>query len=57
MILAFHLLIIQAITWVLVPLDTLSGHLWVGADKAALFKGLLHINVARELAAEYLMQW
>ena len=57
MILAVHLLIVQATTWVLVPLDILLSHLWVGAAKEALFKGLLHINVARELAVEYLMQW
>ena len=57
MILALHLLIIQATTWVFVLLDTLSGPLWVGAAKATMFWGLLHINVARKLAAEYLMWW
>jgi len=40
---------------VLVPLDILSGPLCVGAGSAALFKGLLHINAARKLAAEHLM--
>ena len=57
MILTLHLLISQATTWVLVSSDTLSGLLWVGVVKAALFKGLIDINAARELAAEYLMWW
>ena len=43
-ILAFHLLIIQAYTWVPVPLDTLSGILWVVVTEVALFRGLVHIN-------------
>ena len=57
MILAIHLLIAQATTWVLVPSDTLSGLLWVEVAKAALFKGLLYINAAKELAAEHLIWW
>ena len=56
MILALHLLIIQATTWVLVPSDTLSGPLWVGATKVALFRGILYINAARKLAAEHLIR-
>ena len=57
MILTLHLLIAQAITWVLVPSDILSGPLWVGVAKVALFRGLLHINAARELVVEHLMRW
>ena len=43
-ILAFHLLIIQAYTWVPVPSDTLSGVLWVAVTKVALFRSLVRIN-------------
>ena len=43
-ILAFHLLIIQAYTWVSVPSDTLFGVLWVAVTEVALFKSLVHIN-------------
>ena len=43
-ILDFHLLIIQAYTWVSVPLDTLSSVLWVVVTEVALFRGLVHIN-------------
>ena len=49
MILAFHLSIVQATTWVFVPLDTLIGSLWVEVTKATLFRGLIHINAVREL--------
>ena len=56
-ILILHLLIIWATTWVLVPSDTLSGFLWVVVAKAALFRGLLHINVARKLATGRSMRW
>ena len=47
MILVFHLLIMQATTWVLVPLGASPNLLWDAAIKAALFRGLLHINAAR----------
>ena len=57
MILTLHLLIIQVITWVLVPSDTLLGPLCVGAANVALFKSLFRINVARKLAVEHLMRW
>ena len=57
MILALHLSVIQATTWVFVPSDTLSGPLWVGVAKVALFKSLFHINAVRKLAAEHLMWW
>ena len=57
MILALQLLMAQAITWVLVPSDTLLSPLWVEVAKAVLFRGLLYINAARELVAEHLMQW
>ena len=43
-ILAFHLLIIQAYTWVSVPSDTLSGVLWVAVTEIAQLRGLVHIN-------------
>ena len=54
-ILILYLLIIYATSWVLVPSDTPSGLLWVGVAKAALFRGLLHINAARVLVMEHLM--
>ena len=57
MILALHLSIIQATAWVPVLSDTLTSPLWVEATKTALFRGLLHINAAKELAAEYSMWW
>ena len=57
MILILHLSIFQVTTWVLVSLNTLIGPLWVEANKAALFRDLFHINVARELAAEHSMWW
>ena len=41
----------------LVPLDTLLGLLWVVVTKAALFRGLLHINAVRKLVAGHLMRW
>ena len=56
MILVLHLSVVQAITWVLISSDTFTSSLWVGVTKATLFKGLLHINTARELAVEHLMQ-
>ena len=57
MILAFHLLIIQAYTWVSVPLDTLSGVLWVIVANVALFRGPVHINAAKKLTAGHSMRW
>ena len=56
-ILILHLFIIWALTWVLVPLDSLFGFLWVVVVKAGLFSGLLHINVTRKVAAMYSMRW
>ena len=56
-ILILHLSIIWAFTWVLVPSDTLPSFLWVVVTKATLFRGLLHINVARKVAALHSMQW
>ena len=50
MILALHLSIVQATTWMLVLLDTLG-------DQCNTFRGLLHINATRELALEYSMRW
>ena len=57
MILALYLSVVQATTWVLVPSNTLTGPLWIGVTKAALFKGFFHINAARELAAKYSIRW
>ena len=55
-ILIIHLLIIKATTWVFVPSNTSSGLLWVEVTKAGLFRGLLHINMARVLVVEHLMR-
>ena len=52
-----HLLITWIPTWVLILSDTPFSLLWVAAVKAALFRGLLHINAARKVAAVYLMWW
>ena len=48
MILALHLLIVQANTWVLVLSDTFPNPLWVVTAKAALFRSFLHINAVRK---------
>ena len=48
-ILTLHLLIVQVITWVLVPSTTFPNPLWVTATKAALFRGPFLINAARTL--------
>ena len=56
-ILILHLLIVWALTWVPVPSDTFFGFLWVVIAKVALFRGLLHINVTRKVAAMYSMRW
>ena len=55
-IFTLHLLIIRTLTWVLVLLDTLSGFLWVVVAEVVLFRGLLHINAARKVAAVNLMR-
>ena len=47
MILPFHLLIVQATTWVLILLNTFLNPFWVTAAKEALFRGLFHINAAK----------
>ena len=44
MIMAFHLLIIQAYTWEPVPSDTLFSVLWVAITEITLFRSLVHIN-------------
>ena len=56
-ILIQHLSIIWAFTWVFVPSDTLPSFLWVVVTKATLFRGLLHINVARKVATLHSMWW
>ena len=52
-----HLLITWIPTWVSIPSDTPFSPLWVAATKTALFRGLLHINAARKVAAVHLMWW
>ena len=52
-----HLLIIWTPTCAPIPSDTHFSLLWVAAAKATLFKGLLHINAARKVAAVHLMWW
>ena len=52
-----HLLITWISTWVPIPSDTPFSLLWVAAAKAALFRGLLHINAARKVAVVHLMWW
>ena len=39
------------------PIDIFSGFLCTVVVEIALFRGLLHINVARKVAAVHLMQW
>ena len=56
-ILILYLLVIWALTWVLVPLDTFFGFLWVVVAKTALFRGLLHINAVRKVVAVHSMRW
>ena len=55
--LILHLSIIWATTWVLVPLDTLFDFPWVEKAKAALFRGLFHINAAKKVATKHSMRW
>ena len=50
-ILALYLLIMQVITWVLVPSATFPNPLWVAATKITLFKGHFLINAVRTLVA------
>ena len=52
-----HLLITWTPTWAPIPSDTPFSPLWVATAKAALFKGLLHINAARKAVVMYLMWW
>ena len=54
---ALHLLITWIPTWAPIPSDTLFSHLWVAAAKTTLFRGLLHINVARKVVIVHLMWW
>ena len=55
-ILILHLLVIWALTWVPVPSDTFFSFLWVVVAKAALFRGLFHINAARKIAIVHSMR-
>ena len=52
-----HLLVTWTHTWASIPSDTPFSPLWVATAKAALFKGLLHINAARKAVVMYLMWW
>ena len=56
-ILTVHLLFIRTFTQVHVPLDIFFGFLYTGVVEIALFRGLLHINAARKVAAVHLMRW
>ena len=56
-IMIVHLFIIQAPTWVYVPLAIFFGFLWMVMVETVLFRGILHINAAREVAAVHLMRW
>ena len=56
-ILTVHLLFIGTFTQVHVPLDIFFGFLYTGVVEIALFRGLLHINAARKVAAVHLMRW
>ena len=56
-ILTLHMFIIWALTQVLFPSDTLFDFWWVVVAKVALFRGLLHINAAKKVAAIHLMWW
>ena len=48
-ILVLHFLVIHAYTWVSVPSATPSDILWVAVTQISLFRGHVHINVARML--------
>ena len=56
-IFTLHLLIIWTLTWVLVPSATFPSSLWVAIVKVALFRCLLHINVASKVPIVHLMRW
>ena len=56
-IFTLHLLIIWTFTWVLVPSATFPTSLWVALAKEALYRRLLHINVASKVAVVHLMRW
>ena len=49
MILALHLLIMQVVTWVLVPSAAFPNLPWVAATKTVLLRGHFLINAARSL--------
>ena len=57
LILALHLLIMQVITRVLVPLNNFLNLLWVAVTKKTLFRGLFHINAARIFGGVHKMWW
>ena len=56
-ILTVHLLFIGTFTQVSVPSGIFSGFLYTVVVVIALFRGPLHINATRKVAAVYLMRW
>ena len=56
-IFTLHSLIIWTLTWVLILSATFSSSLWVAIAKVALFRRLLHINAASNVAIVHLMRW
>ena len=56
-IFTLHLLIIWTFIRVLVPSATFPSSLWVALAKVALFRRLLHINMASKVAIVHLMWW
>ena len=56
-ILTIHLLFIEPFTQVHVPLGIFSGFLYTVVAEIALFRGPLHINTARKVAAVHLLWW
>ena len=56
-ILTVHLLFIGTFTQVHVPSGIFSGFMYTVVVEIALFRGLLHINATRKVAAVHLMRW
>ena len=56
-ILIVHLLFIETFTQVYVPSGIFSSFLYTVVVEIALFRGSLHINAARKVAAVHLMWW
>ena len=56
-ILTIHLLFIGTFTQVHIPSGIFSGFLYMVVVEIVLFKGSLHINAVRKIAAVHLMRW